>query len=241
MKRIFFSILLCLISAPAFATIAIVQQGGANGKCGDTTVNISMTGVDSAVAYVSYFFSSGRPDALSDGTNTYTALTQQETSGGLGGRSFYLKNSSISGTVTLSVSSGSGYSAPVICVITFSGGHTSSPFDQENGDVAHSAATTIQTGNVTPSQDNEIIITGVSDTGASTETINSSFTVAVTSAISMRFPTAMAYQIQTTATARNPTWTVGAGSDIATTIATFKSAPAAGGTAKRILTLGVGD
>jgi hypothetical protein len=101
----------------------------------------------------------------------------------------------------------------------------------------------LQTGSVTPSENNEVLIagTGIEGTGR-TATINSSFTI--TDGIAGDGATRMggyaAYLIQTTATAVNPTWTYsGAVTRVAANIATFKAAAVAA-TPKKLSALGVG-
>ncbi len=92
-----------------------------------------------------------------------------------------------------------------------------------------SSGTTLQTGSKTPSQDGCLLITGLGD-GASvmTRTIDSPFTVEATANNNSFSTGAWAYSIQTTATAANPTWTVGtSGVGRGVQIVSFKEVSAA--------------
>lgn len=137
--------------------------------------------------------------------------------------------------VNPSVGSGHTFSAthplstfPAAAFGAWSGVHVSTPFDQSNSGTA-TGGTTVQPGSVTPSEDNELLITAVTGISWTTEAIDSSFTVLDTVPFSggVTFGVAWAHQIQTTATARNPTWTADAISDYCAKIATFKQAVAA--------------
>ncbi len=73
------------------------------------------------------------------------------------------------------------------------------PFDQENGNTAASG-TTISTGSVTPSENNEIVVALVGTNGTITYGINGGFTIAESlSNVGANFAGALAYLIQTTA------------------------------------------
>jgi hypothetical protein len=101
-------------------------------------------------------------------------------------------------------------------VLAFSGAHAT-PFDMENGAVA------TQPGSVTPSQNDSLIITAVRAAAGSTPTIDSGFTeFALGNVGGVHIPGGIAYLIQSTAAAVNPTWTVSGGSGIQSVIAAFK-------------------
>lgn len=113
-------------------------------------------------------------------------------------------------------------------IMAFSGS-VASPLDQQNGnpDAATGGNDFIQTGSITPSNNAQLIVSGVFNyaTGA-TPSIDSSFDatygVAKSSFIGMG---GAAYKIQATAAPINPTWTsVGtAGNSLTACIASFKS------------------
>lgn len=114
-------------------------------------------------------------------------------------------------------------SFPSIAMQAFSGVVTS-PLDQ------HSEASAVQPGSITPSEDGEVVITAAVNNGTGHELVNSPFDVNQTADLNgdaNSYTISMAYEIQTTATARNPTWTNLGG--IQTVIASFKADPGGGG------------
>jgi hypothetical protein len=98
-------------------------------------------------------------------------------------------------------------------------GSRASPLDQLNHG---SGTTTAATGSITPTINNELLITGVNTVpgvGGTSNSINGGFTVTA----SGEFWGTMAYLIQTTATAANPTWTNSTGGTaLETAIVSFK-------------------
>jgi hypothetical protein len=110
-------------------------------------------------------------------------------------------------------------------VAAFSGVIASSPFDVENG-TGSSSASSLQPGSIMPSQNNKLVIAAVaSGNNGSPFSINGGFTKNEDEpGAGNTFDVAMAYLIQTSAAAANPTWTASATVDIAAAIASFKSA-----------------
>ncbi len=127
---------------------------------------------------------------------------------------------------------GSGHTFTVTCtgcsasifVLAVSGAATSNVFDQQNGAGA-GGGSTIQTGSVTPSVNNELLVTVLFPAAGIPVTINSGFTISDSVAVSggHHWGGSMAYKIQTTAGAENPTWSHTGATSMATRIATFKS------------------
>jgi hypothetical protein len=98
-------------------------------------------------------------------------------------------------------------------------------FDQENG-ATTAGATSLATGSVTPGVDDELIVTGIEWGGTmSLASINSSFnkTDEVDASTGVNYGVAMAYLIQTSASAVNPTWSWTTSSAANARIATFKA------------------
>lgn len=114
---------------------------------------------------------------------------------------------------------------PVIAFSAFSGTlTTSNPLDQTNGTV------NFQPGSITPSQNNELLITNYWDgNGGSGYTVDSGFTVIGTKNYlgANNYGGAVASLVQTTATSENPSWTNTGGES--SSIASFK--PMASGAA----------
>jgi len=119
---------------------------------------------------------------------------------------------------------------PSISVVAVSGALLTDPLDQTNGGTA-SSSTTVSTGNITPTQDNELIVTSVAgQADITTGTPPSGFTIqtSVTFAGGVHWSSGIATQIQTTATTIGATWTLGTGTHCAV-IASFTAASAATG------------
>ena len=195
------------------------------GLNGGTSASIDTTGATLLVAVVTY---TGTPTVSDSKSNTWTALTcQQNTS--VYSCIYYVNSGSpsvgsghtftISGAVTVSV----------INVMAFSG-TGASPFDNQNGN-SSLLVSTIQPGSITPSQNNDIIITGLSggNNFGAANTIDSGFTITYQKAVTggINYGHAGAYLIQTTAAAVNPTWNMGVSvNNVASTIASFKTTTA---------------
>lgn len=195
----------------------------ANGSS-PTTSGVNTTGVDLMIVAIGWF-NSGQsttaPTITDSKSNTWTALTVRNTGVNLGTVLYYSRVTSVGSGHTFTLS-GQTYSS--ICVAGFSGS-ISSPFDQENG-YGTSPVTTIQPGSVTPSNDNQLVVSGLASGGVGySYSINSSFTIAVqdSGSPSSSFPCGLAYKIQTSAAAVNPTWTLSNSTQAAAAIGTFKS------------------
>lgn len=206
----------------AYALIASVDKSSAG-----TTGSIDTTGADLIV--IGKIYDGGSAFVLSDSkTNTWTTLTISN-DGADTTRTvlFYSVDPTVGTGHTFSLS-GAGYGA--IFVSAWSG-VVAAPFDQENG-AGTTSGTSLSTGSITPSENNCLLIallglggngnTPVQDTGW-TLLLSENGTSGVT------YGGAMAYQIQTTATARNHAWAWTTTSTGAARIASFKAAAAAGG------------
>lgn len=138
---------------------------------------------------------------------------------------FYAQNPTVGTGHTFTYTSTAKY--PSITVTAWSGTATTSVFDVENGATATSG-TSIATGSVTPTQNDELLIAGLTLQATNTPSIDLSFTITDTVQFSANhFLGSHAYKIQTTAAAQNPTWSWGTSTNIVAAIATFKAAVAA--------------
>lgn len=199
----------------------LVVSGGAQGISGCTTASLDTTGATLLVAVLT----TNAATNISDNKgNTWTGLTAQ-TNTGITTRIFYVNSNSP--TVGTGHTFTTTSTASVLSIMAFSSG-ASTPFDVENGTSAASGAT-IAPGSITPSQDNEIIIAGV--TGGNTMTtvsIDAGMTIAYQQPLTggVCYGSGAAYKIQTTAAAISPTWTFANGStaNISAVIASFKTA-----------------
>lgn len=122
---------------------------------------------------------------------------------------------------------------PALVASGWSGMDTSAPFDQQAGSAVGTGTTTIECGSATPSEDNELMIAGEAfDTGNAASSVDSSYTLGLGGNVTANTEgVQLAYQIQTTATARNPILTHAGNAGRAGKHCTFKSA-AAGGAAR---------
>ena len=205
-----------------------------------TTPSVDTTGGNFCVASASVGPFSANPGATSitdSKSNTYVPLTlvQSTASTSCCGNSqlWYAENATTGSGHTFTLTAGTSRSS--MSVACFGGVAISSSFDVENGATCASGCHTLQTGSVTPGVDNELIIAGYTDNG------NAPRTVGIDSGLTVEAPTdpitlnnlgsAIAYSIQTTATASNPEWNSSVTDDstvLTGTIATFKELGAPG-------------
>lgn len=206
----------------AFALIASVNAGGDSSTC--TTGSIDTTGANLIVVYVAGYEPGGGITLTDSKSNSWTALTKSDAAGGINGQLYYCYNGTVGSGHTFTGTN----SYPNLSVMAFSGAATS-PYSAESG--ASGSAGTIQPGNITPAEDNMLLVCGCSQGSTITGmTIDGGFTEASADAAGSAFRVAGAYLIQTTAAAANPTWTINSGGygNVAR-MATFKAAAGGGG------------
>lgn len=212
--------------AIAFVSGTNVSAGGAS----PTTSGVDTTGAN-FIAVAIGWFNSGQlttaPSVTDNKSNTFTSLTVRNTGSNLGTVLYYCKSPTVGSGHTFTLNS---VALSTICAASFSGVDTSSPFDLENG-AGNASAASIQPGSITPSANNEIVITSVCSGLIDPFSINGGFSIAQQSGNGGNtfFPSGLAYLIQTSAAAANPTWTSTSGPDqMAAAIASFKAAAAGG-------------
>lgn len=200
----------------AYALLTSVAAVG--GPNGGTSGAIDTTGATLLVQVGSY---QGTITFSDSKGNTWVPLTEQNGTGGKS-RIAYVLNPRVGTGHTFTTAGTSVFSG--VLAAAFSGADPTSPFDQENG-ATSGATNSLATGSITPSQDNELIIAGVWDAGdGGVFSINGGFTIAQQNpaAGSNNYGGALAYLIQTTAAAANPTWSDTNAQMRAATIASFK-------------------
>lgn len=230
----------------AFALIASTSESGStNETC--TTPTITTTGADLIVINVGWYSPDARTLAVSDSkSNSWTPLTERENAAsGAAQQFFYSKPTTVgtNHTFTAATSSGGTPVYPSMEVFAFSGSHAS-PLDQQTG-ANGNGINSLATGSLTPSEANCLVVTGIG------HDINSGGAVSVDGVFagnalteayvgSTSLGSGMSYEIQTSATARNPTWSTTNNTGIAVALAVFKAA-ASGRTTKntRAFPLGV--
>lgn len=196
-----------------------------------TTDSIDTTGASLLVAFVADYrdvTSTGSEVTDSKG-NVYTELTRQVGIGIAAARLFYRANPTVGSGHTFTATAKTGDSFPGICVFAFSGVIIASPFDLEEGNDV-SPGTSLQAGSVTPTENNEVLVAGVSFNATNTMSINGGFSTPIQQqyGAGTNFGAAASYLVQTTAAAADPTWSWGTSTDAAAVIASFKAAPAGG-------------
>jgi len=186
----------------------------ANNAGVDTTSGVDTTGANIIVGCIS---DDGTPTFTDNKSNSWTELTQQ---GAPNISLWYAVNPIVGAGHTFSTLHAYG----AVAMQAFSNTGTLS-FDVENG-ASTGGATSLATGSVSPSVDDELLVTGI-EWGAtmSNSSINSSFvkTNAVNASTGVNFGIGMAYIVQSSKGAVNPTWSWTTSGAANTRIATFKS------------------
>lgn len=216
--------------------IAVVA-GGINKA---TSGNVSITGMNTIGATLgiiaqNYYGPGGSFPTVSvadNQGNTWTELTEV-LSGGSNEkmRAWYsiITTTNASHSVTFTNGSGNHYYA---CVAAFfSGTKASAVLDQQATSANQAQATTHAAPSVTPSEDNELVISllGTDGPGGMTaDSITGGFTIYQYQTTSSSTACGLAYLIQTTAAAAAPTWTMSsASSEGGLNSTTYKAAAAA--------------
>jgi hypothetical protein len=207
----------------------VSHSEGFGAGTGGTTSGIDTTGADTIFVEVAHQSALTPSDSKS---NTWTLIRNHDNGFGVQNSLYRLGsgNASVGSghTFTLTVVSG-----PCSVAITaFAGGATSSIDDQENS-AGGIFDVTIQPGSITPSGANTLLITGCtfSEDNNEPSSIDGGFTIAASSGtVAGQFGTGIAYLVQGSAAAANPTWTatVSATHRVAT-IANFVAAAGGGG------------
>lgn len=207
----------------AYSLIAHAIGGSvaATPRTATTAPPIDTTGADLIIIGVSFYEQSTRAIPTDSKSNSpWNALTESVAGAfDVVERLFWITPTSVGANHTFTYTSVDD-SFPCIAVAAFSGSKAS-PFDVQNGATA-TGASSIQTGSVTPSESNELIVTGLG-VNVDITSIDSGFTITDKLAFVSgdRFGGGLAYKIKTDALGENPTWT--ASSSLAARIATFKA------------------
>ncbi len=212
-------------ASPVASMSAALNNGG-------TSSSIDTSTADTIFVSVTHFATES--PVLSDSkSNSWFVVRSQQASGGGTPTINDLYRSATPATVgtghTFTLSLGQ---FAAISVTAFTGGATSSIEDQKNS-IGSSLVSTIQPGSITPAVDNTLVLSTVSTTdGVDQSSINGGFTIAThLSGGGANFGVGIAYLVQTTAAAANPTWTLSSGAStyISATIADLKTAAGGGG------------
>ena len=203
---------IALVNHVAVGCVAADATSAAIDTTGATLLVIAQAGLNA-----------GTPTPTDSKGNTWTALTEYA-GGNLSVRLYYCANPTVGTGHTFTALWGGGSYAS-IAVAAFSGTLNAAP--DASGGAGSASGTTQQPGLLTPSVDNCLVVTGfmyVSGTVPGPATISAGFNVTddignATTTI----PVAMAYQVQTTATGVNPTWSSNVAAErVAAAMAVFK-------------------
>lgn len=175
-----------------------------------TTPAITTTGATTIVVHVGWFDNGSATVALVDSKgNTCTGLTSHILTSIVASQFFVCYGPTVGAGHTFTAT----VPFPSITVLAFSG--PSSSTDQQAGSTTvaqpFEAATTIQPGSVTPIHANELIVVGLAneDNSGGAISVDSGFSAVIaTYTNGASEGSAIAYKVQTAATAENPTWSV---------------------------------
>lgn len=211
-------------------TIALIGHAAAAGGNANsaTTGTFDSTGASLLVACVASYALSAAPVLTGSYSNTWAALTAYLTTSRCRVQLYYVKNPTAVGAGHFVQVNGTS-SFPGVAFAAFNDTNTSANADRQNG-AFNDSSLTISPGGITPSEGNELIISGLGHEGAFSS-IGSGFTL-LDSGPGGGFTASLAYAVQTTAAPVNPLWTQltgGATDAVAAAIASFKSAGGGGG------------
>lgn len=208
----------------AFTFLDSVGVGPDTSNVTVTTGAIDTSGADLLVAALS-FYTPGVTISDNKG-NSWTPLTPEATFTN-GTQLAYCRPTSKGGGHTFTANRASG-DFPSVYVLAFSGSNAS-PFDSESGATATGSPSGVQPGSLTPTVNNSLLISAFGAIFGYASAIDSGFTAQ--QAVAFIGSVAIAYKIQTTASAENPFWTFNAGGTggpagdkCSSTLAVFKPA-----------------
>lgn len=223
MKFLILAILL-LLTSRAWAAYAVISSTIAGSAAGNsvTTSAIDTTGGTILIAGLSGYSGGSAPVLTDSKNNGWTRLSVSSVTSNLQTFIYYSSNPVVGSGHTFTESATNSF--PTLSVIALSGS-TGLPFDQETGSNSTGSSASFPTGSVTPTQDNELIVTVSNYEAVGTISINSGFTISnQINAPGASYTSALAYLIQTSAAAVNPTWSQSGSFAETTRIATFKAA-----------------
>ena len=204
--------------AAASTPITLIDHGSGTVSA---PLTLNTSGANFLVALVSIFGTSTTPvDSVGGLGNSWTALTTYGTTENY--TIWYCQNPAHTGAGH-TFSNAGAYAG--FQVMAFSGMLTSGVFDVETGNTSGAGAS-ISPGLLTPTSGHRLVVVGLggySQTGAVTNS-DGTFTLAnkIDYAVGANMAAAAWYAIQTTGTATNPTLGTTGGSQMSTTIASFK-------------------
>jgi len=203
---------------------SLVAHGSGAGVNTFTISGLNTSAANLIVIEVSGF-SGVTPTVSSSPANTWTPLTRRTDASSNSAQLFYCSSCAVSASQSFTLT-GTGMFASMF-VQAWSGGDTS-PFDQQNQGAI--TFTSLQPGSVTPTVDNEIVVTGMVIDATNTLSINSSFTISdqLNNVGGVSKGGGMASIVQGAKAAVNPTWSWSTSANAIAVIATFKTTSPSG-------------
>lgn len=177
---------------------------GSGTQTGVTTGNINTTGAKLIVcngAWYSGGTTGTNPTFTDSASNTWTKLTIS-TGGAYSNALWYCINPTTSPTHNFSLTGTDPY--PSLQGSAFSAGGTPT-YEAESGN-SGLGGTSLQVGSITPNGNGRLFVTGLQFAAANTVSVDSSFTIGAQNDRGQAQGGAIAYKIQTTGGAENPTW-----------------------------------
>ena len=188
--------------------IAVVCHGHAAGQSSPTTVAADCTGANLIVINTASY-AGGLPAPTDSSSNSYTASTCSSVGTGPGQGCVYWKYApTVTNSMTFSVAQASVFAS--IEFIGFSGTAGSS-IDQDSNTTLVTSSTTCQPASITPSTTNQVVVASLAanELTGGVNSINSGFTISDQDAgvAGTNYGGALAYIIETSIVAKQPTWT----------------------------------
>lgn len=201
----------------AIALVASVKGASTGSSFNTTGAPIDTTGATLLVATLTYF-NVDLMAQLTDSFGNTWALLPRRFQTDTAARVFYCPNPIVGTGHTFAVTQNQFGS---LVVAAFSGVNKLQPLDVQNG--ATGTGSTLQTGSVTPTNTNSLVVAalGFRNSGATLSSIDSSFTIIDTDTTSGTLHGSLAYIVETSIVAKNPTWTFSGGVNACTEIAVF--------------------
>lgn len=212
--------------------MAVIATVSATSGTGSTVTSSAIDTTGATCIFIVqgwYSGGSGISSFTDSNGNTWTARTTYSGGSFSAVRIMYCRLPTVGSGHTFSQTSAAGYGS--FCVLAMDDDLEASPFDVENGGGAASV-TTRQPGSVTPTQNGELCIVGSTfQPAGSTISIDGGYSIGVqeTPQSGISFGCGVAWLLQTTAAATNPTVTCSSSGDLAACIATFKVTGGGGG------------
>lgn len=228
---------------------AVADSGNAHTIATNFDTGIAVTGAINttganfiSIAISTYLMDPSTSNISDSKGNTWNKLASYVSGNAADVTEFYSVPTSVGSGHTFTINFTGAF--PTIGVIAFTGA-AASPYDN-NVVGANTDSTSIAPGSITPSQDNEVVITAFTFNTDGTITAPSGFTLTdIQQRGGINIGLALAYKIQTSAGAENPSWSTSASGIIGATQASFKAAGGAivspaGNTKQFLMLMGLG-